>query len=37
MMNKQELLKALEIQKGVLKETQTHLDNIEQEIKKSRN
>lgn len=34
MMNKQELLKALEIQKGVLKETQTHLDNIEQEIKK---
>ena len=33
-MTKQELIKALEVQKGVLEEVKVHIENIEQEIEK---
>ncbi len=33
-MTKQELIKALEVQKGVLEEVKVHIENIELEIEK---
>ena len=33
-MTKQELIKALEVQKGGLEEVKVHIENIEQEIEK---
>lgn len=33
-MTEQELIKALEVQKGVLEEVKVHIENIEQEIEK---